>query len=216
AAGPGTFYGKAMTAGRIYTVGGNGFLSYSGDGAAATRAEVFSPMGIARDQAGNLVILDSANHVVRVAAESTGEFYGRAMAAGNIYTVAGNGLRGSSGDGGPATGAELNIPYRLAVDGAGNLVIAHYGGNRVRGEAAPGEFYGTAMAAGHIYTVAGHGVVGFDGDGGPAVRAALHRPYSVAVDGAGNLLIADNGNNRIRAVAARAGTFYGTAMTAGN
>src|SRR5262249_56450862 len=93
--------------------------------------------------------------------------------------------------------------------------IAEYGGNRVRVVAAgPGEFYGTAMAAGHIYTVAGHGVVGFDGDGGPAVRAALHRPYSVAVDGAGNLLIADNGTNRSRALAAPAGTFSAPGMTA--
>src|SRR5262249_56452606 len=123
---------------------------------------------------------------------SEGGYYGRASAAGNIYTVAGNGLRGSSGDGGPATGAELNIPYGLAVDGAGNLVIADYGGNRVRVVAAgPGEFYGTAMAAGHIYTVAGHGVVGFDGDGGPAGRGALPRPYSVAGGRAGQPRIGD-------------------------
>src|SRR5262249_25072090 len=142
---------------------------------------------------------------------------GEAMTAGNIYTVAGNGTGGFSGDGGPATGAELNGPRGVTVDGAGNQVITDRGNNRVRVVAAStGTFYGQAMTAGNIYTVAGNGTFGFSGDGGPAAAAALASPDQAAVDGAGNLLIDDSFNNRVRVVAASAGTFYGQAMTDGN
>jgi sugar lactone lactonase YvrE len=123
------------------------------------------------------------------------------MTAGDIYTVAGDGTRGFSGDGGPATGAELSFPQGVAVDSAGNLVIGDTGNHRVRVAAArTGRFYGRAMTAGDIYTVAGSGMRGFFGDGGPAARARLGRPFGVAVDGAGNLIIADMDNSRIRKV----------------
>jgi DNA-binding beta-propeller fold protein YncE len=90
----------------------------------------------------------------------------------------------------------------VAVDGAGNLVIADTGNNRVRVVAArTGRFYGRAMKAGHIYTVAGNGLSGFSGDGGPAARAEIDFPYGVAVARAGNLVIADTFNGRIRVVA---------------
>ena len=89
-------------------------------------------------------------------AENTGTFYGRAMTAGDIYTVAGNGNPDYSGDGGPATGAELSSPRGLAVGTNGNLAIADGQNNRVRMVAgSTGTFYGQAMTAGHIYTVAG-------------------------------------------------------------
>ena len=112
AASTGTFYGQAMTAGDIYTVAGNGTPGFSGDGGPATKAELNSPRGVAADAAGNLVIADTSNHRIRVVAASTGTFYGQAMTAGDIYTVAGNGTTGFSGDGGPATNAELNAPER--------------------------------------------------------------------------------------------------------
>jgi hypothetical protein len=204
----GTFYGRAMTAGDIYTVAGDGTLGYSGDGGPATGADLARPSDVVLDGAGNLVITDTVNQRVRVVAESTGTFYGRAMTAGDIYTVAGDGQIGHSGDGGPATGAELRFPGGVAVDGAGNLVIADTGNNRVRVVAeATGTFYGQAMTAGDIYTVAG-AHRGFSGDGGPARSARLDGPSKVAVDGSGNLLIADSGNHRIRVVAVAAGTFY--------
>jgi len=116
--------------------------------------------------------------------------------------VAGNGTFGFSGDGGPATAAELGSPGQTAVDSAGNLVIADTGTDRVRVVAASdGTFYGQAMTAGDIYTVAGNGTAGFSGDGSPALGAELNRPQGVAVDAAGDLLVVDMGNNRIREVA---------------
>ena len=123
------------------------------------------------------------------------------MTAGDIYTIAGTGTGGLSGDGGPATAAELLQPQAVAVDGIGNVLIADNGNNRVRVVAAStGTFYGQAMTAGDIYTVAGNGAMGLSGDGGPAAAAALASPVSIAVDGGGNLLIADAANNRVREV----------------
>ena len=208
AARTGTFYGQAMTAGDIYTVAGDGLEGYGGDGGPATAAALSTPSGVAVDGAGNLVIADSGNSRVRVVAARTGTFYGQAMTAGDIYTVAGTGPGGGyAGDGGPATAAELNFPTGIAVDAAGNLVIADEFNNRVRVVAArTGTFYGQAMTAGDIYTVAGDGTQGYSGDGGAATAAELNRSQAVALDGAGNLLIADTANNRVRVVAARTGT----------
>ena len=119
-------------------------------------------------------------------------FYGQAMTKGDIYTVAGNGTRGFSGDGGPPTKAALDGPEDVTVDHAGNLVIDDQGNNRVRVAAtATGTFYGLAMTKGDIYTVAGTGGCCFAGDGGPATHAALAIPAGVAVDGQGNLVISD-------------------------
>ena len=217
AASTGTFYGQSMTAGNIYTVAGTGARGFSGDGGPAAAAELNRPTGVATDAAGNLVIADWFNQRIRVVAASTGAFYGQSMTAGNIYTVAGTGAAGYSGDGGPAASAELDRPTGVATDAAGNLVIAASWNNRLRVVAAStGTFYGQAMTAGNIYTVAGTGAAGYSGDGGPAASAELNRPAGVATDAAGNLLIADTGNQRIRVVAASIGTFYGQAMTAGD
>ena len=217
AAASGTFYGRAMTARRIYTLAGTGKAGFSGDGGPAAQAQLNRPSGVAADGNGNLLIADSNNDQVRVVAGSSGTYYGQAMTAGDIYSIAGDGTAGFAGDGGPATAAEVSFPTGLAVDGSGNLLIADYGNTRVRVvAAASGTFYGQAMTAGDIYTVAGDGSAGFAGDGGAATSAELAFPNGVAVDAHGNLLIADYGNNRIRAVAASSGTFYGRAMTAGD
>jgi trimeric autotransporter adhesin len=219
AATTGTFYGRAMKAGDIYTVAGrrNG-EGYSGDGGPATKAALGDSIeNVQVDPAGNILVANDSNNVVRVAAARSGTFYGQAMTAGDIYTVAGDGMAGYSGDGGPATSAELSGPAGVAVDAAGNAVIADTGNGRIRVVAArTGSFYGHAMTAGHIYTVAGDGMAGYSGDGGPATSAELSGPAGVAVDAAGNLAIADTGNGRIRVVAARTGSFYGRAMTAGH
>jgi len=217
AAATGTFYGQAMTAGHIYTVAGNGTDGFAGDGGPATAAELAVPGAVAIDGQGNLVIADSFNNRIRVVAVATGTFYGQAMTARDIYTVAGNGTRGFSGDGGLATRAELYQPMATAVDGAGNTVIADSFNSRIRVvAAATGTFYGHAMTAGHIYTVAGEGTDGYSGDGGPATAAELYRPAGLGIDRAGNLLIGDTSNNRVRVVAERTGTYYGRAMTAGH
>jgi trimeric autotransporter adhesin len=211
----GTHFGRPMTAGHIYSVAGDGFKGYAGDGGIATSARFANPDGVAVDRAGNLVIADTGNDRVRVVAAKTGRFYGLAMTAGDVYTVAGGGTTGL-GDGGPATAAEVYVPRGVAVDGSGNLVIADNGDRRIRVVAATtGTFYGQAMTAGDIYTVAGNGGTGFGGDGGPATAARV-TPYGVAVDRSGNLVIAAATSNRIRVVAATTGTFYGQAMTAGD
>jgi hypothetical protein len=181
---------------------------------------------VAFDQAGNLLIADTQNNQIRAVAARTGTFYGQAMTAGDIYGVAGTGTRRFSGDGGPATGADLAIPTAVALDRSGNLVIADAGNDRIRVVAEKaGTFYGQAMTAGDIYTVAGDGVFGFGGDGGPATSAEFQEPLGVAVDGAGNIVVADTqtslipsdtGNNRVRVVAVTTGTFYGVPMTAGD
>jgi NHL repeat len=221
----GTFYGRAMTAGHIYPVAGNGGTGLGGTGVPATKTPLTRPEGVAVDGAGNLVIADAgrlsptSGAQVRVAAASTGTFYGQQMTKGDIYTVAGTATGTQfSGDGGPAIKAGLgNFIFGIKVDAAGNLVIGDSETERVRVVAAStGTFYGSAMTAGDIYTVAGNGTEGSGGDGGPATKALFDDPTGVALDAAGNLLIADTINNRVRAVAARTGTFYGQAMTAGD
>jgi hypothetical protein len=123
-----------------------------------------------------------------------------------ITTVAGTGTQGFSGDGGPATNAQLCVARGVAVDGSGNLFIADPANNRIRKVSA---------ATGIITTVAGTGTSGFSGDGGLATSALLAAPLSVAVDGSGNLYIADYFNLRIRKVSAATGiitTVAGTGM----
>jgi hypothetical protein len=216
-AASGTFFGRAMNGGHIYAVAGTGHDGYSGDGGPATAATLRYPGGVTFDGAGNLVIADGGNDAVRVVAAATGTFYGKAMTAGDIYTVAGTGQPGFSGDGGPATAAQLDHPMAVAVDGAGNLLIADTGNSRIRVVAeTDGTFYGQAMTAGDIYTVAGTGTRGDSGNRGAATAANLDRPAGVTADAAGNLVLADTGNSRIRVVAGSDGTFYGQAMTAGD
>ncbi len=219
AAHTGTFYGQSMTAGDVYTIAGDGTSGFSGDGGPATSAELADPQGVAVDHAGNVVFVDAGNSRVRVVAESTGTFYGQAMTAGDIYTVAGDGTCAFSGDGGPALSAEVcpGSPAAVAIDSAGNLVLADSGNSRVRVVAVTtGTFYGRAMTAGDIYTVAGDGTSGRSGNGGPATSAELGDPEGVAVDSDGNLIIGDSGAQEVRVVAASTGTFYGVAMTAGD
>jgi trimeric autotransporter adhesin len=217
AAGSGSFYGQAMTMAHIYTVAGDGTAGFGGDEGPASAAELNGPEAVTVDAHGNLVIADTGNNRIRVVAATSGTFYGVAMTAGHIYTVAGTGTPGFSGDGGPAAAAMLQAPASVVTDKAGNLVIADSANNRIRVVAATsGTFYGVAMTAGHIYTVAGTGSFGFTGDGGPAASAELDDPLGVSVDGSGNLLIADTGNERVRLVAAAAGTYYGQAVAAGD
>ena len=215
AAGNGTFYGQSMKAGYIYTVAGHGNTGKTGNGVPAAGASVRLPVGVRFDAAGNMVISVYGEAEVRVVAENTGTYYGHAMTDGDIYTIAGNGH--GTGNGIPALRAYLPDPQYAELDGAGNVLVTEDGNSTVRVIAeSNGTFYGKAMTAGDIYTVAGTGHGGFSGDGGPATAARLYVPGGLAFDTAGNLLIADSGNNRIRVVAASSGTFYGMAMTAGH
>ncbi len=170
---------KMDTSGIITTVAGTGTRGYSGDGGAATSAQLNYPCAVAVDAAGNLYISDSGNYRIR-----------KVDTSGTITTVAGAGTYGYSGDEGAATLAKLQGPYGVAVDVAGNLYISDYAVNAIR----------KVDASGIITTVAGTGTGGYSGDGGSAVSAQLNSPRGVAADAAGNLYIADTANNVIRKV----------------
>jgi len=178
----------AASGGTMSTVVGNGFgnQGFGGDGGAATGATLNTPTALLLDASGNLFIADTLNNRVR-----------KVGTDGKINTVAGTGEAKSAGDGGPATGAAINSPEGIALDSAGNLYIADTLGHRVRKVAPDGT----------ITTVAGNGAGGFQGDGGPATQASLYYPKGLAVDGAGNLFIADWLNSRIRVVTPD-GTIY--------
>ena len=172
---------RVGTNGIITTVAGDGNSGYSGDGGAATHAELSGPWGVAVDASGNLFIADGGNNVIRKVGTNK-----------IITTVAGNknGWSGYSGDGGAATSAELNGPYGVAVDAFGNLFIADSWNNVIR----------KVGTNGIITTVAGNGTPGYSGDGGAATLAELDGLQSLAVDASGNLFIADTYDNVIRKV----------------
>lgn len=170
---------RVATNGTITTVAGNGFGGLSGDGGAATSAQLRGPQAVAVDGVGNLYIADTLNHVVR-----------KVAADGTITRVAGTGTYGYSGDGGRATQAMLNYPKGLVADGAGNLYVADSFNSRIR----------MVTANGMITTVAGNGKFGNRGDGGPAASAQLNSPSGVTLDAAGNLYVADSQNNLVRRI----------------
>ena len=217
AASTGTLFGQSVTAGDIYTVAGNGTAGYSGDGGAATSAELSGPTGVAVDSAGNLYIADASNNRVRVVAASTQTLWGQSMTANNIYTIAGvGGAGGFAGDGGAATNAKLAYPSNLAFDNWGNLYITDFNNSCIRMIAGSTRtFWGQNMTANDIYTITGiTGAPGYNGDGITATTAEVNQPSGVAVDSSGNLYIADKGNNRIRVVVASTGMLWGQNVTA--
>jgi RHS repeat-associated protein len=163
----------------ITTVAGAGPLGDSGDGGPATEAELFRPAGIAVGSDGSLYIADSSKDRIRQVDPN-----------GIITTIAGTGDRGFSGDGGPATGAQLRNPQRIALGPDGSLYFSDTGNDRIR-RVGPG---------GIITTVAGTGTQGFSGDEGPATEAELFFPKGIAAGSDGSLYIADSSNNRIRRI----------------
>lgn len=178
---------RITRAGQIETIAGSGLGRSYGDNGPATQAGLISPLNLALDSQGNLYLGDGGS------GQSGNSFQSirKVTPDGIITTVAGTGVYGFSGDGGPASEAKLAGPGGVAVDDADNLYIADVGNHRIR----------RVSPDGIITTVAGNGTAGFSGDGGSATGAMLSSPYTVAVDHAGNLYIADRGNYRIRRVA---------------
>ena len=216
---------RKISNGTITTVAGTGTAGYSGDGKAATSAQLNNPVGVAVDSSGNLYIADAANNVIRQVSTS-----------GTITTVAGNATLGAgyTGDSGTATSAQLNNPVAVAVDPSGNLFIADSNNNVIRkvtqgaiftlvgGSATTDQLHhpdsvvldanGDQFIAdtlgrrivefsyGAFTTLAGNEVYGYNGDGIQATQASLFDPMGVALDAAGNIYIADTINCRIRMV----------------
>jgi hypothetical protein len=165
--------------GTVDTVAGTGAPGFSGEGSLATSAQLNQPEDVVTERSGNVPVADLGNQRVR-----------RVDAGGRIFTLAGIGTSGFSGDGGPATAAELNHPAALALDGAGRLYIADRDNQRIR----------LVGGNGVIRTFAGTGVAGFDGDGGQAVKARLNQPAGLAIDRGGDVFVADSGNARVRRI----------------
>jgi parallel beta-helix repeat protein len=187
------------TTGTIVSAAGDGFNAGgaaggdSGDGGPATAAELNTPHGVAVDAAGDLFIADTNNNVIREVVKATG----------NIITVAGTGVAGYNGDGLPATSTQIAAPYAVTVDLAGDVFFSDTGNHLVRK---------IVKATGLITTVAGDGALGYSGDGGPALSAALNSPRGLAFDAAGDMLIADSHAHVVREVLADSGniiTFAG-------
>ena len=169
---------ESSLAGVLSVVAGDGVQGFSGDGGAATSAELSSPQGVAVGPDGTLYIADTGNQRVRV------------VAGGLIATLAGNGTAGFAGDGAAPSDAPFRGPNALAIDASGAILISDAGNERVR-----------RISAGVIQTIAGNGLQGFAGDGGPATAAELDTPIGLAVSGDGRIFVADSHNQRIRVIA---------------
>ena len=226
---------KISAAGTITTVAGNGTAGYSGDGGQATLATLRFPWGASVDPFGKIYIADSSNFVIRMVDTS-----------GIIHTVAGNHTSGFSGDGGPATSAQIGFSYNVLADGSGNFYIPDSNNERVRkvdatgtittyagngmfgngGNGGPataasiGSPQGLLLKGGKLYIGTGsniwtvdlttqlieiiagsaNGSFGFSGDGNPALSTSFNSLRGLASDAAGNLFIADSGNNRVRKI----------------
>lgn len=188
---------KITPGGTISTLLGNGTTGYTGDGGPASAATMNKPNGILLDTAGNMFITEWYNSVVRRVDAATGI----------ITTVAGTGTSGYSGDGGPATSAQLGTPGGACLDRDNNIYIPDYANHRIRKVSA---------ATGIITTIAGTGANGYTGDGGPATAATLSYPVSICRDLWGNILWAEYGNNVIRKLNPTTGVISTVAGTGTN
>jgi YVTN family beta-propeller protein len=170
---------KITPSGTITTYAGNGMCAYNGDNMASTKATICFPSGMTLDNSGNLVAVDQGNYRIR-----------KITKTGKISTIAGIGVYGYSGDGGPATSAAIGTPFMPAYDSTGNMYFSQVTNCVVR----------KVDTGGTITTVAGTGTCGYNGDGVLATAAQLNGPRGLAFDPAGNTYIADTDNHRVRIV----------------
>ncbi len=222
--------GGGAPASSTWTWTTDGTAGFSGDDGPATQAELNDPLGIAVDSDGNLYIYDTGNYRIRMVPAVAGTYFGQTMTAGNIYTIAGDGTPGDTGDGGLAVNAEVDIGETLAVGSDGSVYFSDLVSGCVRkiapddtissfacGLGAPlglafdpsGNLYVSSVDANRVFQVTPAGVVsvfagtgnpGYAGDGGPATAAQFDVPHGVAVAPNGDVLISDRDNCVIRAV----------------
>jgi len=178
------FYSLSAYSQIITTIAGNDTPGYSGDGGPATASELNNPGHTKTDRFGNIYIADEYNNCIR-----------KINTSGIITTIAGNGAEIHTGDGGPATAAGIARPQSVTIDGAGNIYIAEDSSN-ITGKS----YIRKINTAGIISTVAGNGIPGYSGDGGPATAAGFQSIVDIAIDGLGNIYIADWGDSRIRKI----------------
>jgi NHL repeat len=203
------------------TVAGTGTAGFNGDGLVATASELDQPTGLAVDAAGDLYIADTAGCRVRVLPAAGTTLFGQAVSAGHLFTVAGTGVCGSAGQGGPLRSAQLWDPVAVTVDGAGDLLVADSGDQSVLlAPATAGSYYGTAIGAGDIGVVAG-GTGGYgpylaDGLAAAGPTAELNDPRGLAIGPTGALFVSDGFMHVIRVVPATTGTLLGRTMQAGD
>lgn len=170
---------KINSLGIISTIAGTGVSGFSGDGGNAIMAQLSFPKGLKIDALGNLYIGDSGNHRIR-----------KINSSGIITTIAGNGNDIYSGDGVLAISAELRDPNSIALDWANNIFFTDEGSHTVR------KIDGTGI----ITTIAGNGVPGILGDGGPAINSQLYNPNGIAIDSYNNIYISEHGSHKIRVI----------------
>jgi NHL repeat len=170
---------RVLPNGTIITIAGTGVPGFSGDGGPATEAQLDLPHGVAFTPSGSVLVADTLNNRIRLVAPD-----------GTITTVAGDGLGRFSGDGGPASQAEIATPRGISAMPDGGYLIADTDNERIR----------RVLPDGTIETVAGSGVMGSFGDGGPALEAGLDSPFAAVPVAGGGYLIADTGNHRVRRV----------------
>jgi DNA-binding beta-propeller fold protein YncE len=206
-------FGVAMTAGKLAVIAGSGSPGYSGDGGLAPQSRLDDPTGLAVDAEGDVLISDTGNCRLRLVAAGGGSRFGVTVAVGHIYTVAGSGICGSAGDGGTALQAQLWDPGALAVDPAGDVLIADQGNRTIRELAAhSGTFFGVPLTVDHLGTIAGEGSYGpylIDGLSAVGETAEINFPTAIALDANGNLYIADGDMHAIRFVASTATILLG-------
>lgn len=181
-----TYVVREVSGGVIDTIAGNASFGFAGDGGVGYQGSISDVHGLAVDSKFNVYIADTFNGRVRMVTPSPTI----TAPTGVISTFAGSGTYGYSGDGGPATSAQLTQPSGVAVDSANNVYIADFGNYTVR----------KVNTSGTISTIAGTGVPGYSGDGGPADKAQFTSPYAIAVDPSNNVYVSDLGNNNIREI----------------
>ncbi len=207
--------------GAVATVAGTGKAGDGGDGGVATSGQLDEPTGVAVDRSGDVFIADTANCKVRAVPAASGELLGQPVQRDHIYTVAGTGVCGTAGQGGALAGAQLFDPVAVAVDFAGDLVVADQGDQSILlATEHSGTYYGTAIGAGDIGVVVGgtgsYGPYIADGLSATSVGAELNDPRGIALGPTGALVMTDGFMHVVRIVPAQAGTQFGRPMRAGN